>query len=131
MIIGESVDSALGALGGKPESESDTSDSIGGIAASIAIGDNRSERGNPGAAPGDPRTPEAQRMGLLRKPESFSSVDPQFILLSSCASRQRPARVQLHPGGHCDWHQTSSRARHGSFSNYRKIAGIGCSFFPS
>ena len=172
MIIGESVDSALGALGGKPESESDASDSIGGIAASIAIGGNRSERGNPGAAAGDPRTPEAQRMGLLRKPGSFSSGDSLFILLSSSASLQRPARVQLHPGGHCcpnqtassarldpnalpwtewvvqnrgqygrtllvpaaspgrqcghcDWHQTSSRPRHGSFSNYRKTVGIG------
>ena len=87
MIIGESVDSALGTLGGKPESESDASDSLEGMAASIAISSNRSERGNPGAAPGDPRTPEAQRMGLLRNPGPASSDDPQFISPSSYASQ--------------------------------------------
>lgn len=102
MIIGESVDSALGTLGGKPESESDASDSLEGMAASIAISSNRSERGNPGAAPGDPRTPEAQRMGLLRKPRGFGSDDLQFSQFSSFASRQRLVRVQLHPGDHCD-----------------------------
>ena len=102
MIIGESVDSALGTLGGKPESKSDASDSLGGMAASIAISSNRSERGNPGAAPSDPRTPEAQRMGLVRKPRGFGSGDPPFIQFSSFASRQRLVRVQLHPSGHCD-----------------------------
>ena len=108
MIIGESVDSALGALGGKPESESDTSDSIGGIAVSIATGSNRSERGGPGAAPCDPRTPEAQRIGLLRKPAPVGSDNRQFIALSFYAWPRRPVCVQQHPTDHCRPDQTAS-----------------------
>ena len=103
MIIGESVDSALGTLGGKPESESDASDSLGGIAASIASGSNRSERGKiRGPHQATPELLQAQRMGLLRKPRHFGSDNPQSIQFSSFASRQRLVRVQLHPSGHCD-----------------------------
>ncbi len=61
-MIGESVDSALGELGGIPESGSDASDAIEGMFASITAADDSGERGGPGAAPSDPRTRETQRM---------------------------------------------------------------------
>ena len=46
-MVGESFDSALGKPGGKPESESDASDSLKGISASITTAGDSSERGGP------------------------------------------------------------------------------------
>ena len=46
-MVGESFDSALGKPGGKPESESDASDSLKGMIASITTAGDSSERGGP------------------------------------------------------------------------------------